>query len=246
MGDLGFWALAHEITEHLALVAPDGTESPRGSCWAGPTRSSTDYAASTSSPVTSSPPSSPTASRCSSCTSPAMQAGWYLVPINHHLIGERGGLHPPGLRRQGLRGPRTVHRCGPRRRRGGPTALIDLFRGGQPPLLRLLRPDAGRRRPRHRTFSTTTRGMGPDGRSRLLGTGARGSRAPGAGGAGRDRVPRRRAVRPGQPGRPRPAGHQPPARRRGGHTPAQRRRDVRAVPGRACRPGGTWCPSTTT
>ena len=30
MGDLGFWALAHEDPEHLALVAPDGTEFTAG------------------------------------------------------------------------------------------------------------------------------------------------------------------------------------------------------------------------
>ena len=30
MGDLGFWALAHEDPEHLALVAPDGTEYTAG------------------------------------------------------------------------------------------------------------------------------------------------------------------------------------------------------------------------
>ena len=28
-----------------------------------------------------------TASRCSSCTSPCSQAGFYLVPINRHLVG---------------------------------------------------------------------------------------------------------------------------------------------------------------
>ena len=49
MGDFGFWALAHEHPDKLALVDADGTEyTRRRAARAGPTRWSTACAASTS------------------------------------------------------------------------------------------------------------------------------------------------------------------------------------------------------
>ena len=86
MGDLGFWALAHEDPDHLALVAPDGTEltarrAPRpgqpararpAGLRAGPGR-----------PGGHGPAELPEAIEIYLA---CLQAGWYLVPINHHLV----------------------------------------------------------------------------------------------------------------------------------------------------------------
>ena len=46
----------------------------------------------------------------------ALQAGWYLVPINHHLVAPEVAYILEGLRGQGVRGPRALRGRGHRRR----------------------------------------------------------------------------------------------------------------------------------
>ena len=70
MGDLGFWALAHENPAHLALVGPDGTEYTAGELLGRTNQVVHGLRRLGWSPVTWWPPSSPTGSRCSSSTWP--------------------------------------------------------------------------------------------------------------------------------------------------------------------------------
>src|ERR1700683_2146371 len=86
MGDLGFWALAHEDPEHLAVVAPDGTEYTAtqllgqanrvGHGLRGLGLQTGDVVATLL----------PNGVEMFELYLAALQAGWYLVPINHHLI----------------------------------------------------------------------------------------------------------------------------------------------------------------
>jgi long-chain acyl-CoA synthetase len=86
MGDLGFWALAREDPEHLALVAPDGTELVAGDLLGranqvvhalrGLDLKVGDVVATLL----------PNGTEMIEVYLAALQAGWYLVPINHHLV----------------------------------------------------------------------------------------------------------------------------------------------------------------
>ncbi len=87
MGDLGFWALAHENPDHLALVAPDGTH-----------HTSKELLERCNQVVhglrgLNLQPGDVVATLLPNCTEmfemylAALQAGWRLVPINHHLVG---------------------------------------------------------------------------------------------------------------------------------------------------------------
>jgi long-chain acyl-CoA synthetase len=87
MGDLGFWALAHEDPEHLAVAAPDGTEYTAAQLLGrtnqvvhglrGLGLQTGDVVATLL----------PNGVEMFELYLAALQAGWYLVPINHHLIG---------------------------------------------------------------------------------------------------------------------------------------------------------------
>ena len=87
MGDLGFWALAHEDPDHLALVAPDGTEYTRGRA-PGPDQPGRPRlaAARASKPGDVVATLLPNGVEVFELYLAALQAGWYLVPINHHLV----------------------------------------------------------------------------------------------------------------------------------------------------------------
>ena len=86
MGDLGFWALAHEEPEHLALVDVDGTEYTAAQLLARANQvvhalrrfdlQSGDVVATLL----------PNGVEAFELYLACLQAGWYLVPINHHLI----------------------------------------------------------------------------------------------------------------------------------------------------------------
>ena len=85
---VGFWKLAEEDPDRLAVVDPSGREVTYGELFGGeqpprarPARARPDARA------TAWPPCCRTASRCSRLYFAAMQAGWYLTPINHHLVG---------------------------------------------------------------------------------------------------------------------------------------------------------------
>src|ERR1700728_5210781 len=87
MGDLGFWALAHDDPSHLALVAPDGTEYTAAELLGrtnqvvhglrGLGLQTGDVVATLL----------PNGVEMFELYLAALQAGWYLVAINHHLIG---------------------------------------------------------------------------------------------------------------------------------------------------------------
>ncbi len=91
MGDLGFWALAHEQPEHLALVDADGTEYRAGQLL---TRTNQvvhglrSLGLATGDVVAT---LLPNGVEMSELYLAALQAGWYLVPINHHLVGPEVG-----------------------------------------------------------------------------------------------------------------------------------------------------------
>ncbi len=87
MGDLGFWALAHDDPSYLAVVAPDGTEYTAGELLGRTNQvvhglrrlgmGTGDVVATLL----------PNGVEMVELYLAALQAGWYLVPINHHLVG---------------------------------------------------------------------------------------------------------------------------------------------------------------
>ena len=145
MGDLGFWALAHEDPDHLALVAPDGTEYTAGELL-GPDQPGGPRAARASDlqPGDVVATLLPNGVEMFELYLAALQAGWYLVPDQPPPGGARGRLHPEGLRGQGLRGPRALRRrrpATPPTRPSSPSSIC--FGGRRHPRLRLVRPACG-------------------------------------------------------------------------------------------------------
>ena len=91
MGDLGFWALAHEDPDHLAVVSPDGTELSAGEVLA---RSNQVVHALRAKGVGVGDVVAtvlPNGIEMVELYLAALQAGWYLVPINHHLVAAEIG-----------------------------------------------------------------------------------------------------------------------------------------------------------
>ncbi|MBV8463876.1 MAG: AMP-binding protein, partial [Acidimicrobiales bacterium] len=87
MADLGFWALAHEDPSHLALVAPDGTEYSAGELLGRANQvvhALRKLGVGTGDKVAT---LLPNGVEMFELYLAALQAGWYLVPINHHLVG---------------------------------------------------------------------------------------------------------------------------------------------------------------
>ncbi|MGB7051046.1 MAG: acyl-CoA synthetase [Acidimicrobiales bacterium] len=87
MGDLGFWALAHEDPSHLALVGPDGSEYTAAELLGrtnqvvhGLRRLGMETGDVVATLL-------PNGVEMFELYLAALQAGWYLVPINHHLVG---------------------------------------------------------------------------------------------------------------------------------------------------------------
>ena len=87
MVDLGFWALAQADPHHLALVTPDGDDVSAG-----------DLLATTNQLVHGLRQAGLRTGDAVAAVLPngrefielylaCLQAGWYLVPINHHLVG---------------------------------------------------------------------------------------------------------------------------------------------------------------
>ncbi len=87
MGDLGFWALAHENPEKLALVAPDGTEYTAGQLLGRANQVVHGLRGLNLKPGDVVATLLPNGVETFELYLAALQAGWYLVPINHHLIG---------------------------------------------------------------------------------------------------------------------------------------------------------------
>ena len=99
MGDLGFWALAHEDPEHLALVDPDGTEFTAAELLARTNQVVHAFRRSNLRPGDVVATLLPNGVEVFELYLACLQAGWYLVPINHHLIAPEVGVHPEGRRR---------------------------------------------------------------------------------------------------------------------------------------------------
>jgi long-chain acyl-CoA synthetase len=86
MGDLGFWALAHDDPSYLALVGPDGTEYTAGDLLGrtnqvvhGLRRLGMQRGDVVATLL-------PNGVEMFELYLAALQSGWYLVPINHHLV----------------------------------------------------------------------------------------------------------------------------------------------------------------
>jgi long-chain acyl-CoA synthetase len=83
MGDLGFWALAQEDPDHLALVTPEGDEVKSGELLGRANQVVRSLGFETGDVVAT---LLPNCAEMIEIYLAALQAGWYLVPINHHLV----------------------------------------------------------------------------------------------------------------------------------------------------------------
>ncbi len=87
MGDLGFWALAHEHPDKLALVAPDGAELTAGQLLGRTNQVVHGLRSLGLRPGDVVATLLPNGVEMFELYLAALQSGWYLVPINHHLVG---------------------------------------------------------------------------------------------------------------------------------------------------------------
>jgi long-chain acyl-CoA synthetase len=87
MGDLGFWSLAQEDPGYLALVEPDGTEVKAGELLARANQLVHGLRRLGLQPGDAIATVLPNGAEVFELYLAALQAGWYLVPINHHLVG---------------------------------------------------------------------------------------------------------------------------------------------------------------
>ncbi len=87
MADLGFWALAHENPGQLALVGPDGTEYSAGQLLGRANQVVHGLRGLDLQPGDVVATLLPNGVEMFELYLAALQAGWRLVPINHHLIG---------------------------------------------------------------------------------------------------------------------------------------------------------------
>ncbi len=86
MGDLGFWALAQEDPDYLALVTPEGDEVTAGELLG---RANQVVHALRAQGLDVGDVVATLLPNCAEMIEvylAALQAGWYLVPINHHLV----------------------------------------------------------------------------------------------------------------------------------------------------------------
>ena len=86
MGDLGFWALAQEDPDYLALVTPEGDEVTSGELLGRANQvvhALRERGFETGDVVAT---LLPNCGEMLEVYLAALQAGWYLVPINHHLV----------------------------------------------------------------------------------------------------------------------------------------------------------------
>ena len=86
MGDLGFWALAQEDPSHVAVVEPDGNEVSAGDLLARSNRIVRGLRRVGVEPGDSVAVCLPNCTEYLVAYLSCLQAGWYLVPINHHLV----------------------------------------------------------------------------------------------------------------------------------------------------------------
>src|SRR5215472_8879873 len=86
MTDFGFWAMASEEPGHLALVGPDGTEYKAGDLLARANQVVHGLRALGLSHGDTVAFVLPNCVELFEIYLAALQAGWYIVPINHHLV----------------------------------------------------------------------------------------------------------------------------------------------------------------
>src|SRR5580658_1129055 len=86
MADLGFWALAQEDPDYLALVTPDGTEVRAGELLGHANQLVHALRAQGLAPGDVVATVLPNCAEMIELYLATLQAGWYLVPINHHLV----------------------------------------------------------------------------------------------------------------------------------------------------------------
>jgi long-chain acyl-CoA synthetase len=86
MGDLGFWALAQEDPDFLALITPEGTEVRAGELLGHANQLVHTLRKLGVAPGDVVATVLPNGAEMLEAYLAAMQAGWYLVPINHHLV----------------------------------------------------------------------------------------------------------------------------------------------------------------
>ena len=87
MADLGFWALAQADPDHLALVTPDGTEHTAGDLLGRVNQVVHGLRAAGVREGDAVATVLPNGIEIVELYLAALQAGWYLIPINHHLVG---------------------------------------------------------------------------------------------------------------------------------------------------------------
>jgi long-chain acyl-CoA synthetase len=87
MADLGFWALAQADPDHLALVTPDGDGVAAGDLLAGTNQLVHGLRAQGLQVGDVVAAVLPNGREFIELYLAVLQAGWYLVPINHHLAG---------------------------------------------------------------------------------------------------------------------------------------------------------------
>ena len=86
MGDLGFWAMAKDDPGHVALITPDGGKVTAGELLGHANQlvhALRNQGLKPGDVVATLLPNCP---EMIEAYLAALQAGWYLVPINHHLV----------------------------------------------------------------------------------------------------------------------------------------------------------------
>jgi long-chain acyl-CoA synthetase len=86
VGDLGFWALAQEDPEYLALITPEGVEVRSGELLGHANQLVHALRQKGLEPGDVVATVLPNGAEMLEVYLAALQAGWYLVPINHHLV----------------------------------------------------------------------------------------------------------------------------------------------------------------
>jgi long-chain acyl-CoA synthetase len=86
MGDLGFWALAQEDPDYLALITPEGLKVRSGELLGHANQVVHALRAQGVEPGDVVATVLPNGAEMLELYIAALQAGWYLVPINHHLV----------------------------------------------------------------------------------------------------------------------------------------------------------------
>src|SRR5437660_4360525 len=87
MADLGFWSIAGEDPDHLAVVDPEGTEISAGELLGAANQLVHGLRQLGLEPGDSIAMVLPNSVEVFELYLAALQAGWYLIPINHHLVG---------------------------------------------------------------------------------------------------------------------------------------------------------------